>query len=588
MTGEILLVLGLLGAALAFFFFEWLPVDVVTLVVLALLVLTGLLTPAEAFSGFASEIIVILASIFVLAGALVRTGVLEWLAESIHKVAGRTEKGSLAALMMLSATLSAFVSNTSSTAVLLPPTLEIARRSSTSPSRFLMPLAFASMLGGTCTLIGTSTNVAASGLVAQMGLEAFSLFEFAPVGLIAVVVGIVYMLVLGNRLVPIRDSVGLSKKYEIEKYLSAVVVHEGSELVGKTLQEARLGPQGLNVLGLVRNEERVPAGPSTKLEAEDMMIVQATRQALLWTKENPELRLEADDLPDDAEFTEQDIELVEAILMPGSGLAGRTLKQLDFRSRFGLSVLAVYRGGHAIASDLRHLPLRLADVLLLQGPPENLQRLQEHRDLWVLNQVSHLPFRKRKATISAAALVGAVLLAGLGLVPISVAFLLAAITVVVSGCVEAGEVYDLIEWRLIILIGGMTAFSLAMTKSNAAPFLAQTLVSWVLPLGLFAVLATLAILTILLTQPLSNAAAVLIMIPLAVSTAAELGVNPRPLAVLVTLSASLSFITPFEPACLLVYAPGGYGFRDFLKSGAPLTLLTLILLLLLVPRFWPL
>ncbi|MFQ5526279.1 MAG: SLC13 family permease [Thermoanaerobaculia bacterium] len=588
MTVEILLVLGLLGAALAFFFFEWLPVDVVTLVVLALLVLTGLLTPAEAFSGFANEIIVILASIFVLAGALVRTGVLEWLAESIHRVAGRSDKGTLTALMVLSAVLSAFVSNTSSTAVLLPPTLEIARRSSTSPSRFLMPLAFASMLGGTCTLIGTSTNVAASGMVERMGLGGFSLFEFAPVGLVAVAVGILYMLFIGNRLVPVRETVGLSKKYEIEKYLSAIVVHEGSELVGKTLRQARLGPQGLNVLGLVRNEERMIAGPFTRLEAEDMMIVQATREAILRAKENPALRLEADTLPDDAEFAEEGVELVEAILMPGSGLAGRTLKQLDFRSRLGLSVLAIYRGGHSIATDLRHLPLRLADVLLLQGRPEDLQRLQERRDLWLLNEVSHLPFRRRRAITSAAALAGAVLLAGLGLMPISIAFLLAAITVVVSGCIEAGEVYDLIEWRLLVLIGGMTAFGLAMTKSNAAPFLAQTLVGWVLPLGLTAVLATLALLTILLTQPLSNAAAVLIMIPLAVSTATELGVDPRPLAVLVTLSASLSFITPFEPACLLVYAPGGYGFRDFLRSGAPLTLLTLILLLILVPIIWPL
>jgi di/tricarboxylate transporter len=588
MTGDILLLLVLVGLAMIFFVFEWLPVDIVTLLLLAVLIGSEVLTVEEAFSGFANDIIVILASIFVLSGALIRTGVMDWLGRSMYRLAGQSESRLLLLVMALSASLSAFVSNTSSTAVLMPPAMEAARKSNSTPSRVLIPLAFASMLGGTCTLIGTSTNIAASGLLKKLGYPPFGLFEFLLVGIVAVVAGMLYFVGFGRRLLPRGEVLELGKKYAIDDYLSAAVVQEDSSLVDKTLARTPLGKLGITVLAIVRGKSKIFPASDTRLRVGDLLIVEATRKAILQAKEHPGLRLEADTVPDDADFVAEGVKLVEALVMPASTLEGQTLREIDFRRHFRASVLAVHRGDLVLASDLRDLRLRVGDVLLVQGREEDFEALQVRRELWLLGEVAHVPFRRRKALVSVAALGGAVLLGALGLLPLSVAFLLGAVTVVIFRGVTAHDVYSLIEWRLLVLIGGMTSVGLAMTKTGAAGFLAEQLVRGALPLGLVFVLGALAALTMLLTQPLSNAAAALVVLPVALSAAVELGVDPRSVAVLVTLAASLSFLTPLEPSCLLVYGPGGYRFRDFVKSGSILTLISFVLLLILVPRLWPL
>ncbi len=587
-TFEIALVLGLLVAAMACFTFEWLAIDVVTLLVLVVLVLAGILTPDEAFAGFANEIIIVLASVFVLSAALVKTGVMGWLAQAILKIAGRSESRILVTLCSLSAALSAVVSNTNSTAVLVPSATELAKKAGFGASRLLMPLAFASILGGTCTLIGTSTNLAASGLLEQLGYEPFSFFEFTPIGLIIVVLGILYLLFVGSRLMPKAAPGSLSEKYEIEDYLSTVLVTEGSELAGRTLREAGLSKQGFLVAVLVRGEERIVPRPKTRLQEGDLLVVEATREALLETKDRTDLRLETDSALGDADLVAEGAKLVEAFVVGSSDFAGRSLRALAFRERFGISVLAVHRGGRNVARDIRELPLRVGDVLLLQGREEALEALQMSGDLRLLDEVGHVPFRRRKGPFAAAALGAAVLVSAFDLVPLSIALLTAALAVVIRRCITPHEIYGLIEWRLLILIGGMTSFGVAMQKTEAAEVVAGLIVSWVLPFGVYAVMATLAVLTMVLTQPLSNAAAVLVVLPIAVSTALQLGVEPRSFAVLVTLSASLSFITPFEPACLLVYGPGGYRFSDFVKSGVLLSALAFVVLLLVVPILWPL
>ncbi|MDH3404817.1 MAG: SLC13 family permease, partial [Acidobacteriota bacterium] len=403
MTFEIFLVLALLAGAMAFFTFEWLPIDVVTLSLLVALVVSGILSPEEAFAGFANEIIIVLGSVFVLSGALVKTGVMDWLGQAIFRLAGSSRTRVLLVVTTLSASMSALVSNTNSTAVLMPAAFELAKKGRFSPSRLLMPLAFASILGGTCTLIGTSTNIAASGMLKKLGYAPYGFFEFTAVGLVIVVTGILYLAFVGYRLLPARPAASLSEKYDIGAYLSAVVVAEGSSLDGKALRDAGLADLGMHVAAIKRDGRRFFPRRDTILRAGDLLVVEATRESLLATKESADLHLETDSVLGDADLETEGAKLVEAFVAPSSDIADRTLSEIGFRSRFRVAVLALYRRGHARPTDLRHLPLRVGDVLLLQGSEGDLDSLHKSGDLWLLDEVAHVPFRRRRGLFAAAA-----------------------------------------------------------------------------------------------------------------------------------------------------------------------------------------
>ncbi len=587
MTFEIGLVLFLLGAVVATFAFEWLPVDATTLLLLATLVLSGILSVDEAFSGFSNEIIIILGSIFILSGALMKGGVMDKLGDAIFRIAGGSRAKVLMCVMPVTTFVSSFTNNTTTTAVLMPAVLGVCKKSRVSPSQVLIPLAYASMLGGTCTLIGTSTNVAASGFIRSSGLEPFSMFEFLPVGATVSVLGILYMTLLGWRLLPRRSGESEGTGYQLREFLSEVVITPGSPLAGQEIRDTQLSQLGLQVRAVLRGGRRLEAEARTVLEEGDLLLVQAGREALIQVKDTagidirPDVKLRAGDLQTST------MKIVEALLMPQSNLIGRTLKELDFRSRFGLTVLAMYRSGHALATRIGGLPLRAGDVLLLQGPPERFQTLADNADLWFLQETEHQPARRRKGLYAMGIFVLGIVAAAAGWIPLPVAFLLAALGVIATRLITMEEAYNLIDWRLLILIAGMTAFGLAMQKTGAAEYVAGLVVAWVSPLGTAAVMLAFVVLTILLTQPMSNAAAALVVLPVAMSTATQLGLDPRTFAVLVTIAASLSFVTPFEPSCLIVYGPGKYRFRDFVISGLPLTALVILVLLLMVPLLWP-
>lgn len=588
MTLSIFLVLALLVAAVLVFAFEWISVDMATLILLAVLVLTGILTVEEAFSGFSNDIIIILASIFVLSGALMKGGILDYLGETIHRIAGGSKNKVLLCIMPLTNIISSFMNNTTTTAVLMPAVLGLCKRSRLSPGKVLIPLAYASMLGGTCTLIGTSTNVAASGYVRAAGLEPFSMFEFLPVGLAVCVVGIAYMLLLGHRLLPETLEGHLTEEYAVREYLSEVVVTPGSPLAGKALRDSPLSQMGLQVRAIHRGERRIYPEPYMQLEEGDILIVQTGREALLQVKETAGIEIKPDLKPGDEDLISPTMKIVEAILMPQSGIVGRSIKELDFRRRFGVTVIAVHRRGHALAARIGGLPLRVGDVLLLQGRPERFQALADNADLWILEEVEHRPARRRLGLYSVGIFLLAVLASSFNLVPLPIAFLVAALGVVATRLITMEEAYNMIDWRLLILIAGMTSFGQAMQKTGAAAYLAGLIVGWTEPLGVGVVLLAFSVLTMLLTQPMSNAAAALVVLPVAMSTAHQLHLDPRAFAVLITLSASLSFITPFEPSCLIVFGPGKYRFRDFVRCGMPLTILVIAILLLMVPMLWPL
>jgi di/tricarboxylate transporter len=588
MTLPIFLVLALLVAVVVVFAFEWLPVDVTTLLLLIALVVTGLLPLQDAFAGFSNDIIIILASIFVLSGALMKGGILDYLGETIHRIAGGSQTKVLLSIMAVTTFISSFMNNTTTTAVLMPAALGLCTRSRIAPSKALIPLAFASMLGGTCTLIGTSTNVAASGYVKEYGLPPFSMFEFLPVGLAVCVAGVLYMVLVGHRLLPERTEAS-EPEYSIREYLSEVVVTPGSPLAGQAIRDTHLAQMGLQVRAIQRGERRLYPDPYVQLQEGDLLIVQAGREGLLQVKDTAGLQIRSDlHLEGAQDLASEVVGIAEALLMPQSGLIGRSLKELDFRRRFGLAVLAIYRKGHALAARIAELPLRVGDVLLLQGKPERFRALADNADLWILQEMHHQPAQRRKGLYVVGIFLLAVLASSFEWLPLPIAFLAAALAVIGTRLMTMEEAYNLIDWRLLILIAGMTSFGKAMQKTGTAEYLAGLIVHWTEPLGVTFVLLAFTVLTVLLTQPMSNAAAALVVLPVAMTTAHQMGLNPRTFAVLITLAASLSFITPFEPSCLIVYGPGKYRFRDFLVCGLPLTALVVGLLLVMVPMIWPL
>lgn len=585
---EIAIVLGLLVLAVFLFTRETISVDVVTAILLIGLVATGILTPSEAFAGFSSDIIIILVSIFIISGALRQTGIMDTVGARLYVVAQGGVNRLLLTIMTVVSGMSAFMNNTTTTAVLMTPVIGVAQQAKISPSKLLLPLAYGSMLGGTCTLIGTSTNVAISGYIAQAGMQPLGLFELTPIGLLIVGVGIIYMLAVGQHLLPDHQEKNLTETYAIREYLSEIVIMPESHLIGQKIFESDLSNLGFRILAVVRGQRRFLPTPHSIIEAEDVFLVEGKWEDLIKVKGTAGIEIKADLQLGDLDLQSGDIKIAEALIIPHSNLIGHTLKTANFRQRYDLVVLAVYRHGKSLRDQIGRIKLQLGDVLLLQGTTERLNLWRRSSDFWVLEEIAPVLRRQRKGLYTAAFFVLALLLGGMGWLPLSIAFLAAAVLTILFGCITVEEAYTFIDWRLIILIGGMTAFGVAMEKTDAAGFLAQGLLTVLKPFGVMAVMTGFFTLTIVLTQPMSNAAAALVVLPVALNAAQQLGVNQRTFAIAIMLAASISFIAPFEPACLLVYGPGKYGFMDFIKTGLGLTLMLMLLVLFFVPFFWPL
>ncbi|MDP7013474.1 MAG: SLC13 family permease [Verrucomicrobiota bacterium] len=622
MTLEIAIVLGLLAAAVGLFATRALPVDLVTILLLLALVLTGILEPATAFAGFSSEIIIILASIFVINGALLEGRVLDTVTAWLLRVAGGSvHKLQLTTLSVVGG-LSGFMNNTAVTSLFIGPTVSIARRLKASPSKLLMPVCFASILGGTCTLIGTSTNVAVSGEIAkqhQAGLakwvadggtdlngdgavdsadyrqhaeennlkiyEPLGLFEITPVGLLIMAVGIGYLMLFGQRLLPDYPDESLAEGFNIREYLSEIVVMPGSRLIGQRVFESSLAEMEFRIVKVLRGKRSFVPNVRSSIEEDDVLLVSGGVEELMAVKDASGIEIHAETKLEDEALQTDDVKIAELLITPKSTLIRRTLKEAHFRQRFGLAVLAIYRHGQSLGRKLGAIRLRAGDLLLVQGAEERLQSLEHDTNL-VRLEATEAPSadRRRKGFWALGFFAVAVLAGGVGLASLPVCFLSAAALTVATGCITMQKVYEVIDWRVLIVIGGMTAFGAAMSDSGTAKWLAGGIQ------GAFdsprMVLAGFILLTMFLTQTMSNAAAALVVLPVAMQTAGTLEVSGQTYAVAVMLAASSSFIAPFEPACILVSGPGKYRFTDYLKAGLGLTLLVGFLVWLLVPAYW--
>lgn len=585
---QIAIVLSLLAVGIALFVSEKLSVDVVTLLLLVGLMAAGVLSPEEAFAGFGSDVVVVMAAIFVLCGAVQDSGVLNVISGLLVRAAGKSETRLRVMMMLGVGSTAAFIHATTATALFINPAIGAARALKIGPSRLLMPLAFASMMGGTCTLIGTSTNIAVSTYMKKVGMEPFGLFEFSLIGVTVLIAGTIYMQLVGAPLIGRRAESALAgADTAIRKYLSEVVISPDSPQHGKTLRDSALAKLGIRVIEILRPGMRILPQASSRLQAGDVLVVAGAKETLKSVIGIPGLEIKPD-----AEFGAVDLQrdnvlLTEVLLAPGAHLLSRTLKEARFFEVYRLAVLAIHRLSGVVHEKLGDARLHVGDVLLVRGEKEQLDQLRSRPGFIFLEQFEASRRLSRNGWWSVGLFAAAIIATTVELLPISVAFLAAALGVILVRAIRMERVYSCIEWRLLILIGGMSAFGIAMEKSGAARVLAEGVVYLSHPFGLIGVLASFCLLTIVLTQPMSNAAAALVVLPIALQTATQLHANPRVFALAVMLSASLSMLTPFEPSCLLVYGPGNYRFRDFIRVGGGLTLLLAVLVLLLVPFFYP-
>jgi di/tricarboxylate transporter len=586
---EAAIVIGLLIAAVIFFATEKVSVDLVTLGLLCVLVLSGILTVNQAFAGFGNEVIIMLGSIFVIGAALRETGVLDQLGHTLARATGGHPGRVVAVMMTTVGGVSAFMNNTTVTAMFLGPVIGLARRLGISPSRLLMPLAFSSLMGGTCTLIGTSTNVAVSGAMVKMGMPAVGMFEVTPVGIVLLGLGLVYMIIIGMRWVPERDRAdGQLDTAPMREYLAEVVIRPGSPLIGQEVYASDFSVLEFQVVKLRRGTEQIDVSPHLRFEQGDVVLVAGKVQNLIKVK-----KIEGIDIAEDLDLLHsgvdmKDASIAEIVLTPRSSLVGKTLRHSNFRRLSGLSVLALLRGDRTLNDHMADVPLQAGDMMLLQGTFDRMRQYEAASEMVVITEHSVSQNAQKRGVAVLIAFAVAVILSSFDLIPASIAFLLVALLALATRCITLDAAYESVDWRLLILIGGMTAFGAAMAKSGADLMIAQAVTGWLQPFGAIAVLGGFTVLTVLLTQPMSNAAAALVVLPIAIKAAESMGTNPRAFAIAIMLSASISVLTPFEPSCILVYGPGKYRFSDFIKVGGGLTVLSVILILILVPLFWPL
>jgi di/tricarboxylate transporter len=585
---EIALVFAILIIAVVLFVTEVLAIDLIAILMLLGLTLTGVVDVKEGLSGFSDPAVVTIAGFFIISAALFNTGVVEAIGRRLHRVSGSNSTIFLIVLMLTATALASFLSNVVTTAVLMPAVFAISRRMKQPVSRFLMPLSFAAVLGGKCTLVGSSTNLAVNSILPKYGLPPFTLFEFAPLGIPLAIAGTLFMAFVGTRLLPKHEASEFDDEYGAKDFVTEVVILPDSPLNEKTLAEADFRAMyDLQILGIVRGGERKLPHREARLKAEDVLLVKGKLDQILSIKDAQGLDIKTDNKSYDAAET-ADTVIVEAILSPNSAFAGQKLKDIRFSSRYNADVLAIYRHHQALHEKLDNIRLDFGDVLVIQGNAENINQLRQDPNFLTLEDREHTPLRRNKAIWAVAIFLLSAIVAGSGAVPIALVALAAAAAMMLTRCITIQEAYDKIEWTAIILIAATIPLGIAMEKTGAAKILADFVTQYLGFGGPMVVLAGFFIFTILLTQPMANAACALILAPIAINVANQLQVNPRAFAITIAVAASCTFPTPLEPVTAIVYGPGKYRFSDYVKVGGLLTLVVMIMTLLIVPIFWPL
>jgi di/tricarboxylate transporter len=587
MTWQAWAVAAIVIGAVTLFVSEKLRYDVVGLLVLAALLVLGILTPAEGLSGFSNEATVVVTAMFALNAGVVGTGALDPLIRVLSRI--RTPWLLTLSIMLIVCILGAFVKNTALVATFLPVTLNVCARSKTSPARVLIPMSYAAQMGGVCTLLGTSSNLLTNSLAIQYGLPGFSVFDFTRLGAILAVVGITYLMLIGRWLLPRHIDTGLADNLDVGKYVTELRVMADSPLIGQSVGAAKLGEKhGVYVLELLRGKEHLWAPREQKLQEGDVLLTRGDWQQLEEFKRQVKLEIAPVlDFADAAPGTSRRI-LVEAVVAPGTRLVGQTVEEIDLRWNYNASLLALQRRNRIVREQLKNAHLEVGDILLLMLDEAAMPHLRRDSGLVILSERGDAHASRRKAPVAIAILVGVVVVAGLGLLPIVVSALLGCAAMALTGCFNFENVYEAIDWKVIVLLGAILPLGIAMDKTGLAQHLVDSGMHLVGVHGPLAVLLMVYLLTAVLTEMMGHNPSVVLMVPIAISVATVLHVNPVPFVISVAFAAATSFATPVGyPTNTMVYGAGGYRFVDFMKVGIPLILVFCALSMLLIPRFWP-
>ncbi len=591
MTIEIILVFIVILCAVILFATEKLSVDLVAISVMAALIVFGIISPVEAISGFSNQATVTVAAMFIISAALFKTGAVNFLGKVTSDVFKKSFWFGLVAVMIAVGFFSAFINNTPVVAIFIPILLSVSKDIEASPSKLLIPMSFASMFGGVCTLLGSSTNILVNSIAIDMNQPAFSMFEFAPLGLIMFVIGTIYMLTVGIRLIPERRGEGdLIEEFRMRDYITEIVLLKDSDSVGKAVKNAPLVKDiDLTIIEIQRNEdERSVPTPDFVLKASDVLRVRCDLEKLKKIQSRAGVLFKPQYKWEDSDIESGDIKLVEVVIAPNTEFVGKSLEDLSFRERFGASVLALRHRGRLMREKLSDTKLNAGDALLLEVETARYNQLRNNQSFVVTSEIERPRYRTSKLVPALLIVLGVILSATFDIMPIVGSAVVGAVLLILIGTLTMEEAYRAIEWRIIFLLAGILTLGIALEKTGGAKLISEVVLSNVADwFGLIALVSVFYLMTSVLTEVMSNNATAALLAPIAIATANSLGVSPRPFLVAVMFAASASFMTPVGyQTNTLIYGPGQYKFADFLKVGTPLNIIFWLTATFLILVIW--
>ncbi|MBK8210113.1 MAG: SLC13 family permease [Rhodospirillales bacterium] len=566
--------------------------EILAMAAVALLLVLGILKTGDVLKVFSNTAPFTVGCLFILSAALERTGVIDSMGQAMARVPWRSPWQALMVMMLGCLVASAFINNTPIVVIMTPVIIALAHSLKSSASKFLIPLSYATILGGTCSLIGTSTNIIVDGVAQAKGLAPFGMFEISPAGAVYGLVGMLYMGIIGWRFLPDRQTLSdVLIDLSARKFLTEVVVPQGSPMIGKTLADAGItGKRGYRVIDVIRDEGSFdPEHGEPTLAGGDRIVLRMSVAEFMGLRDSGNLIIEKNARQALEPIASRDVRMMEGIIGPHSSFAGQRVVDLNLRRLYDTYILAIHRQNENLHGNFDQVRLQFGDTLLLEGPPDGLKRLFERGELINLTEVTERPFRRNRAWLAIVAVLAVIILSAFEALPIAATSFIAATVVVALGCLDAEEAYKAIHWPILMLIFGMLALGTAMETTGAGALIVTFIVGLVGGLGPVVVLSIVYALTSFLTEFMSNNATAILITPIAIGLAQQMGVDPRPFVVAVMFAASASFATPIGyQTNTFVYGAGGYKFTDFVKVGVPLNLILWAVASFILPIFWPL